>query len=67
MKPDYVLEKNLRVNATYKGKTGNTFILFRGYEPNSECFRRQDGQLHFGREFIAYEHGETVLTLSEIC
>jgi hypothetical protein len=59
-----MFEKDLRVNTTYKGKTGNTFILFRDYHPNTECFRRQDGQLHFGREFIEFENGERVLNIT---
>ena len=41
--------EKLRVNARYKGKTGNTFILFREFELNSECFSRMNGTLHFGR------------------
>lgn len=58
-------EENLRINATYRGKTGNTFVLFREYHPNSECFQRQDGNLHFGREFIEFKNGERVIDLIE--
>jgi len=60
-----MLETELRVTAKYKGKTGNIFLLFREYNPNSECFQRQDGQLHFGREFIEFENGIRVLDLEE--
>ena len=58
-------EDQLKVNATYKGKTGNTFLLFREYHPNQECFKRQDGNLHFGREFIEFENGERIIDLIE--
>jgi len=63
-----MLRENLRVGTTYKiygVKTGNTFVLFCDYHPGSECFRRQDGQLHFGREFIEFENGECVLDIEE--
>ena len=59
-------ELDLRVGAKYKGKTGNTFILFREYHPNVECFKRQDGYLHFGREFISFKNGERIIDLVEV-
>jgi len=58
-------ESDLQINATYKGKTGNTFVLFRRYHPNHECFKRQDGNLHFGREFIEFKNGERIIDLEE--
>ena len=58
--------EKLRVNARYKGKTGNTFILFREFEPNSECFSRMNGTLHFGREFIEFRNGEMMIDLEEM-
>ena len=58
-------EDELRINATYKGKGTNTFTLFREYHPNETCFLRQDGSLHYGREFIEFRNGERVLDLSE--
>lgn len=57
--------EKLRVNARYKSKTGNTFILFREFEPNHECFSRMNGTLHFGREFIEYRDGKTMIDLEE--
>ena len=58
-------EQDLKPYKKYKGKTGNTYCLFRDYDPNVECFQRQDGQLHFGREFIEYCDGERVIDLEE--
>lgn len=58
-------ESNLRTGATYRGKTGNLFVLFRTFHPSLECFQRQDGQLHFGREFIEFENGEQIIDLVE--
>jgi hypothetical protein len=65
-KGDIMKEDQLKVNATYKGKTGNKFILFREYHPNHECFKRkQDGSLHFGREFIEFKKGKRIIDLIE--
>ena len=58
-------EDQLRVNAMYKGATGNTFMLFRKYDPNEVCFKRQDGNLHYGREFIEFRNGKRIITLTE--
>jgi len=58
-------EEDLQVNAKYCGKTGNTFTLFREYQPNTECFQRQDGSLHFGREFIEFRNGERIIDLEK--
>lgn len=59
-------EEELVVGKQYRGKTGNTFVMFRDYDPNAECFRRQDGYIHFGREFIQYHNGERVIDLEEL-
>ena len=58
-------EYQLKVGNKYKVKTGNEFVLFRDYHPNSECFKRQDGMLHFGREFVEFKDGERVLDIDE--
>jgi hypothetical protein len=56
-------EEELKTGSRYRGKTGNTFILFRDYEPNVKCFQRQDGYTHYGREFIEYREGKRVIDL----
>jgi len=58
-------EKELQTGKYYKGKTDNTFLLCRNYAPNIKCFERQDGQMHFGREFIEYKNGERDIDLIE--
>ena len=56
----------LRVNARYRGRTGNIFVLFREFEANTECFCRMNGSLHFGREFIEFRDGERIIDLEEV-
>jgi len=65
-KGDIVRESELRIGAKYTVKGGNVLTLFREYSPNIECFQRQDGSLHYGREFIEFHDGERVLDLSEV-
>lgn len=59
-------EHQLEVGQKYKVRTGNVFVLFREYHPNLECFRRQDGELHFGREFIEFSEGKKMIDLEEV-
>jgi hypothetical protein len=33
-------EHELIIGEKYRLKSGNTFVLFREYDPNIECFRR---------------------------
>lgn len=56
-------EEDLIAGTKYRTKSGNTFLLFREYDPNVECFQRQDGQLHFGREFIEFKEGRRDIDL----
>lgn len=58
-----IAEKNLEENTWYIGRTGNFFILIAPYDPNTECFRQGNGQLHLGREFIEYRNGKRVIDL----
>lgn len=53
---------DLRTGSMYRCRR-NQFRLFREYDPNIECFQRHDGSLHYGREFIEYRNGVTVLDL----
>ncbi len=57
--------EDLKVNTTYKGKTGKTFILFKPFGLNVECFYCKEGSYHFGREFIEYRNGKAVLDIEE--
>jgi len=58
-----IKETDLVVGAYYRIRTGNTFRLFREYGPNVECFKRKDGMLFMGREFIEYRDGLRFLDL----
>ena len=59
-----IKETDLVVGACYKVRTGNTFLLFREYGPNVECFKRQDGMIFMGRDFIEYRDGLRFLDLT---
>jgi len=59
-------EDQLKVSKTYKERTGNTFTLIHEYHPNHKCFKRQDGNLHFGREFIGFKDGTKIIELIEV-
>lgn len=61
-----MIESELETFKKYRGKTGNIFYLFRDYDPVVPCFKRQDGQLHFGREFIEFRNGEQYIDLEPI-
>ena len=58
--------ESLEVGRKYIHTGGNTFDLFREFDMNKECFRRNDGCLHFGREFVEFENGEPVLDLDSL-
>ena len=58
-------EEQLIVGRMYKVATGNIFTLFQKFHPNKECFQRQDGSLHFGREFVEFRDGERIIDLEE--
>lgn len=56
--------KNLIVGERYQTAGGNVFFLQIPYDPNIECFRREyDGAWHFGREFIEFCEGQTMINL----
>lgn len=55
---------DLIVGQTYALKSGNRFELIDEYHPNKECFKRlHDGELHLGREFIEFRHGQRIIDL----
>ena len=41
----------------------NVFKLTSYFKPNQRCFSRQDGERHYGREFIEYKDGNAYLVL----
>jgi hypothetical protein len=56
--------EDLIVNSRYQTAGGNTFCLELPFDANRVCFHRErDGQWHYGREFIEFRDGQTVLDL----
>jgi hypothetical protein len=41
----------------------NVFTLTSRFMANKRCFTRQDGERHFGREFIEYKDGKAYVDL----
>ena len=44
----------------------NVFIFNGRWSMNRNCFTRQDGEKHYGREFVVFKGGKYYLELTEI-
>jgi hypothetical protein len=62
-----MLPSELILNKKYKiPGCKNVFTLFRTFDFNKKCFRRQDLEEHFGREFVEYRNGLVFLELEPL-
>jgi hypothetical protein len=44
----------------------NIFVFNGFWSMNRNCFTRQDGERHYGREFLEFENGNYYLDLIEV-